>query len=215
MSLGDVLEKIREELAKKDKLRLEIQIAVRRATRLSKQTIFLVHKTEIEEAENTLKEAEKILVNLGELSRNNPDLFYTGSVDSAFQEYAEACIFLKLVKEKRFVDFGEINVTMDSYVLGLSDVIGEFRRRALDSIRKGEDKLAEESLEYMESIYSELIKHDELFILIPGLRRKCDVARHVIEATRGDVAIEVRRSSLEKSIEELKEAIIKRSNELS
>jgi translin len=209
MSLRDILERIREELAKRDKIRLEIQMAARRATRLSKQTIFLVHKTELIKAENMLREAENILANLSELSRLNPDLFYTDSVDLAFQEYAEACIFLKLVKDKRFVDFKEINVSMDSYVLGLSDVIGEFRRRALDSIRKGEDKLAEESLEHMENIYSELINHDELFILIPGLRRKCDVARHVIEATRGDVAIEVRRSLLEKSIEELKEAITK------
>jgi predicted translin family RNA/ssDNA-binding protein len=34
-------------------------------------------------------------------------------------------------------------------------------------------------------------------MLVPGLRRKSDVARKVIEITRGDITQEVRRKSLE------------------
>jgi len=59
-----------------------------------------------------------------------------GSVDSAFQEYAEASILLSLIRESRFVGFEELEVPMTSYVLGLADVIGELRRRALESLRK-------------------------------------------------------------------------------
>jgi predicted translin family RNA/ssDNA-binding protein len=32
---------------------------------------------------------------------------------------------------------------------------------------------------------------------VPGLRRKCDIARRIIETTRGDITQEVRRKSLE------------------
>jgi len=207
MSLKDMLKKIQEELAKRDGIRQETQAAMRKATRLSKQAIFLVHKAKLEEAENTLKEVEKIFTTLSNLSKGSSDLFYMGAVDSAFQEYTEAYTFLELVKEGRFVNFKEINVPMVSYVLGLADVIGEFRRRALDSLRKGESKTAEECLELMETIYMELINLDEIHYLIPGLRNKCDIARRVIEATRGDITIEVRRNLLENSIRELKETL--------
>ena len=44
---------------------------------------------------------------------------------------------------------------------------------------------------------------DEAYMLVSGLRRKCDVARRIIEATRGDVTIEARRDSLEQSIRKL------------
>jgi len=42
---------------------------------------------------------------------------------------------------------------------------------------------------------------------VPGLRRKCDVARRIIETTRGDVTVEVRRSSLERSIKGLEKIL--------
>ena len=48
---------------------------------------------------------------------------------------------------------------------------------------------------------------DNAYLLIPGLRRKCDVARHLIETTRGDVAIETRRKSLENAIRKLEKTI--------
>jgi predicted translin family RNA/ssDNA-binding protein len=59
----------------------------------------------------------------------------------------------------------------------------------------------------METIYVELINLDEANIVVKGLRRKCDVARHVLEATRGDVTIEVRRTHLENSIKDLRKRL--------
>jgi predicted translin family RNA/ssDNA-binding protein len=34
-------------------------------------------------------------------------------------------------------------------------------------------------------------------MLVPGLRRKNDVSRRIIESTRGDITLEVRRKALE------------------
>jgi translin len=84
------------------------------------------------------------------------------------------------------------------YVLGLADVIGEYRRMALDALREGNVEKSEKCLEMMDEIYIELMAMDEAYMLVPGLRRKCDTARKIIEATRGDVTQEIRRSMLEK-----------------
>jgi translin len=49
----------------------------------------------------------------------------------------------------------------------------------------------------MDEIFVELLALDETYMLVPGLRRKSDIARRIIEATRGDITQEVRRKSLE------------------
>jgi translin len=207
MSLNNILKRIQEELAKKDAVRQDVQTAMRKCTRLSKTAIFHIHKEGLEEAEAKLGEAKELLDNLAPLTANCPDLMYIGVVESAFEEYSEARILLSLIKEGRFVSFDEINVPMASYILGLGDVIGELRRRTLDNLRRNEVKKAEENLELMETIYAELINLDEAHILVQGLRRKCDVARRVLEATRGDVTIEVRRTQLENSINDLRKRL--------
>jgi translin len=102
-----------------------------------------------------------------------------------------------LVKESRFVTPAEINVPSVDYVLGLADVIGEYRRLALDNLREGEVKKAEVCLEIMDQVFIQLLALDEAYMLVPGLRHKSDIARRIIEATRGDVTLEIRRKSLE------------------
>jgi len=210
MSLREALERIREELARKDEARQKIQIATRRAARLSKQAIFQIHKANIERAEETLREVKRILEEVRQTAQDYPDLLYMGYVDSTFQEYAEANILLNLIKESRFVSFEELEVPMTSYVLGLADVIGELRRRALESLRKGETKKAEDCLKLMETIYEEIINLEEIQLLVSGLRRKCDTGRRIIEATRADVTIGSGRISLERQIEELKKTLDER-----
>ncbi|KYH42581.1 MAG: RNA-binding protein [Candidatus Bathyarchaeota archaeon B63] len=213
MSLKETLEKIRRELARKDEVRQEIHTATRRASRLSKQAIFQIHRARLEKAEETLREAEKILRGIRDMTKDYPDLLYMGSIDSALQEYAEAKILLGLIREFRFVSFEELGVPMTSYVLGLADVIGELRRRALESLRRGKMKEAEECLEIMETIYEEIINLEEIQLLVSGLRRKCDTGRKIIEATRADITIESGRASLERRIADLRKALDERTGE--
>jgi predicted translin family RNA/ssDNA-binding protein len=58
----------------------------------------------------------------------------------------------------------------------------------------------------MDEIYIELMALDEAYMLVPGLRRKCDVARKIIESTRGDITQEVRRKSLEDHLRRFEQA---------
>jgi len=210
MSLKSILEKIEEELRKREGVREEVQRDMRRATRLSKQAILFTHQERFEDAKDSLAEADKLFSKLRDVSRDYPDLFYSGLVSAAFEEYAEAYTLLMLIKEDRFIEPEELGVPAISYVLGLGDVVGELRRRALDSIRKGKVEAAELCLERMEHIYSELTAMDDAYLLVSGLRRKCDVARHLIEITRGDVTIEARRSTLERSIQKLEDRLDKK-----
>jgi len=208
LSLKESLTKIQDGVKRREEVRQKVHEAARSATRLSKMAIFLTHQKRFDEAEKGLGEARDLFSKIGEVSTDNPDLLYSGIVDAAYQEYSEACIFLSLVKEGRFVGCEEIGAPMFSYVLGLADVTGELRRKVLDSLREGETCLAEKYLEIMDLIYIELTGMGDAYFLLSGLRRKCDVARRIIEATRGDVTIEVRRRSLEDSINKLRESML-------
>ena len=196
-TLKAVLEKVKKELMDKDKIREETHESMRKATSLSKQSILLVHRKKQEEAEKLLASAKEKIANLQNIAEEYPEIIYGGMLSAALQEYSEAHIFLTLIKEARFISPDEINVPSVDYVLGLADVIGEYRRLSLDALREGDAKKGEECLETMDEIFMELMALEEAYILVPGLRRKTDVARRIIEATRGDVTQEVRRKSLE------------------
>ena len=196
-TLKAVLEKVKKELMDKDKIREETHESMRKATSLSKQSILLVHRKKQDEAEKLLASAKEKITNLQNIAEEYPEIIYGGMFSAALQEYSEAHIFLTLIKETRFISPDEINVPSVDYVLGLADVIGEYRRLSLDALREGEAKKGEECLEIMDEIFIELMALEEAYMLVPGLRRKTDVARRIIEATRGDVTQEVRRKSLE------------------
>ena len=213
MSLKAILEKIQEDLSGREEVREEVQRDMRKATRLSKQAIQVTHQERFDDAKAMLEEAKMLFAKLHDTAKDYPYMLYSGSVGAAFEEHAEAHILLMLIQEDRFVTPKEIDVPVTPYVLSLGDVIGELRRRALNLIRKGNVEAAEKCLERMEHIYSELTALDDAYVIVNGLRRKGDVARRLIEITRGDITSEVRRSALEHSISKLEKTIEKETRD--
>jgi translin len=207
--LKNILKKIRKELREKEKIREKAQKDMRKATSLSKQAILLIHQKRLGEAKKLIGKAKEIISKLNSASTTHPHIIYSGLFDAALQEYSEANILLKLVEESKFTTPEEIGVPSIDYVLGLADVIGEYRRMALDALREGNIKQSEKCLQMMDEIYTELMAMDEAYMLVPGLRRKCDMARRTIEATRGDVTQEMRRSMLEKSLKRFEKRVEK------
>jgi translin len=181
----------------KNKIREETHEAMRKATSLSKQAILLIHQKRLADAEKMVSNAKELITKLQTQTASFPDLIYGGMMSAAQQEYAEANILLTLVKEDRYVTPEEIRVPQIDYVLGLADVIGEYRRLALDALRDGEVEKGVRCLEIMDEIFIQLLALDEAYMLVPGLRHKSDTQRRVIESTRGDISLEVRRKSLE------------------
>jgi translin len=209
-ALKNVLKEVKDELKKKERIRENAQNSTRKVTSLSKQAILLMHQKKMLEAKRLISEARETIFELDKTSEEYPEIIYTGSFSAALQEYSEANIFLKLVEESDFVTPKDIDVPSADYVLGLADVIGEYRRVALDALREGDAEKGENCLQTMDQIYVELMALDEAYALVSGLRRKCDVARKIIEITRGDITQEMRRTALEKSLRSFESLIRKR-----
>lgn len=181
----------------KNQLREETHEKMRKATSFSKQTILLIHQKKFPEAEKMATSAKDIIFKLQKQAEEYPEIVYGGMFSAALQEFAEANIFRTLISEGRFVTPEEIGVPSVDYVLGLADVVGEYRRLALDKLREAEVKEGEVCLNIMDQVFIELLALDEAYMLVPGLRHKQDIARRIIESTRGDITLEVRRKSLE------------------
>ncbi len=210
-SLKSVLREVKNELKEKEEIREKAHNDMRKATSLSKQTILLIHQKKEKEAEKLVEKAKEILLKLSKISEEYPEIVHGGMFNAALQEYSEANILLKLVEKSIFVTPKEIGVPSVDYVLGLADVIGEYRRLALDALREGDVQKGEKCLRLMDEIYVELMALDDAYMLVSGLRRKCDVARRIIEATRGDVTLEVRRSALEEKLSHIEKLAKKRA----
>ncbi len=181
----------------KNEVREQAHESMRKTTSQSKQAILLIHQKKYDDAQKLIESAKEKIRNLQDLAKQYPEIVYGGMFSAALQEYSEARIFLTLIQESRFITPAEVNVPSVDYVLGLADVIGEYRRLALDNLREGEVKKGEECLEIMDQVFIQLLALDEAYMLVPGLRHKSDAARRIIEATRGDVTLEIRRKSLE------------------
>ena len=207
--LKTVLGKVKVELTEKDKVRDGAHEKMRKATSLSKQAILLIHQKRLGEARKAVENAKKIITSLQGLAEECPVIVYGGMFSAALQEYSEANIFLSLVEESGFISPEDINVPSVDYVLGLADVVGELRRLALDALREGDVEKGEKCLETMDEIYIELLALDEAYMLVSGLRRKNDIARRIIETTRGDITQEVRRKSLEDYLKRFEKAQLK------
>lgn len=153
-------------------------------------------------ANSTLEQAEKTLQEIEKLAVDAPELRSSNGVIVAFQEYVEAITLRKIAQNEGIVSIAESKADHRSYVLGLLDAVGEFRRMALNSLRKGDVGKAEKLLDAMEGIYDDLqtLEHTSI---VPTFRVKMDAARRIIETTRGDVVTEVRRFSLEQALDRL------------
>ncbi|MEM2908122.1 MAG: hypothetical protein QXP65_02865, partial [Candidatus Hadarchaeales archaeon] len=81
-----------------------------------------------------------------------------------------------------------------------ADVAGELRRRALDLIRANEVQAAERVLELMEEILELLMEFDYPDAVLPGMKRRQDMVRRMVEKTRGDVTTAIRQQRLEDAL---------------
>jgi len=196
-SLETIIQQVKTDLTTKNKIREETHECMRKAATLSKQSILLLHQKRFDNAQKMLNDAKKIIINLQKQAKEYPEIIYSGMFSATLQEYSEAHILLTLIKDARFTAPSEINVPPVDYILGLADVIGECRRLALDYLREGEIEKGVKCLEIMDQIFIQLLALDEAYMLVPGLRHKSDIARRIIETTRGDITLEVRRKTLE------------------
>jgi translin len=201
--IEDLVKRVVTELRAREKARDEVLSRARRARMLSKQAILLVHNGALGEAKAKIDEARRLREEVGPYVAEYVDLAGYEEVHAAEEEYAEASILYKLKTSGSFPAPEDIGVSLQAYVLGSGDVIGELKREAVDAMRVGDPKAAEAELALMERIYLDLLSMEEASLLLKGLRRKLDVARAVIESTRGELTTETGRLRLIESMDAL------------
>ena len=193
------INRIQAELLSYDKAREKLQELTRNATRLCGWAIIQVHRGNIAQATKTLNDAKESLDELQGLLSAHSELPQLGQALVAFQEYAEARLVFQMKKNGKLASLHEVGTSSTAYLLGMLDFVGEMRRMSLDELRRGDADEAQKLLSTMEKVYEDLMSLDRTSIL-PNFRRKLDAARRILETTRGDVAIDLRRISLEKAL---------------
>lgn len=179
----------------------ERALAVSRTViRQSANSIRSTHRAEFDQAAAALEEVAATLDALRRDLDGSPEIYWSGYVQDAHKEYAEARLTLALVRHSPVPGFTELGVDVAPYLNGLGETVGELRRRALDIIRHGEAQEAEYLLEAMEEIYNILVTVDYPDGVTGGLRRTTDNARGILERTRGDITLALRQQRLEEAL---------------
>lgn len=136
-----------------------------------------------------------------------PDIYYAGYLQDAEKEYAEAWATAALIEGTPIPGPEDLTVGDAPYLNGLAEAIGELRRHLLDLMRHGQLARGEELLGAMDEIYYILTSMDYPDALTGGLRRSTDVARSIMERTRGDMTIALVQGKLHDAIAEHRELL--------
>ncbi len=207
-NLDAITEKVLASFEKKNALREATLSQSRALIRQSSLAIRAVHRDETDTMQEHLDEAQKLANSLHEdLSTPFPDLYFAGYTQDALKEFAEASITCALVRHQPLPQPDELGMPSFTYLNGLAESIGEMRRRCLDMLRQGNSSEAERLLGHMDDIFSILVTMDYPDAVTNGLRRETDVARSILERTRGDLTFILRGEQLERSISRLSEHI--------
>jgi translin len=199
--LENIANEIRNDFDVRTTARDKALARARQLTRACSLAIRAVHRDDTEGLNEHLTEAHTLAKALTTDLVDHPDLFFAGYTQDALKEYAEANITCALIQDQALQTPEELGVGNATYLNGLAEVVGELRRRILDILRHGYSEEAERLLSYMDEIYSVLVTIDYPDAITNGLRRKTDIARSIIEKTRGDITFSLRGEHLEQAIE--------------
>ena len=198
--LEDIAERIRQNFDVRTSKRDEALKQARQLTRACSLAIRAVHRDDKEAMEANLAEAQALADVLRNELKSHPELFFAGYTQDSLKEFVEANVTCALIQNQALQTPEELGVQEATYLNGLAEVVGELRRRTLDILRSGYSEEAERLLGYMDEIYSVLVTMDYPDAITNGLRRQTDLARGIIEKTRGDVTFSLRGEQLAEAI---------------
>jgi len=209
--LESIAEQIRHDFDARTAARDKALAAARQLTRACSLAIRAAHRLETDTSTalsaggmlDQLAEARSLADTLRAELQGYPDLFHAGYTQDALKEFVEANATCALIQNQPLPTPEELGVGGATYLNGLAEVVGELRRRTLDILRHGYSQEAERLLGLMDDIYSVLVSIDYPDAITSGLRRQTDVARSIIEKTRGDITFSLRGEHLEQAIGKL------------
>lgn len=209
IDLEALSDRIRESFERKNQIRDEALAQSRNLIRHAARAIRAIHREDTDLAYENLEQANALASALREGLSEDPDLYFSGYAQDALKEYCEAHLTVASVLNKDWPSPEDLNVEYPTYLNGMSEVVGELRRRIMDIIREGHSQEVERLLDVMDDIYAQLVTMDFPDALTYGLRRRTDIARSIIERTQADVTVSYRQQELEKRITNLSDQLSK------
>ena len=183
----------------------ETSLTISRAiVRDCSKSIRFIHRNDINGAEEFIVGAKKKITELKKLTKNVSEISFAGYVLDAEREYVEAVLFYVYESKGYIEPFEKFNVHPSSYIQGIGDTIVEWRRKALDHLRKLELIKSQSYLNIMEEGLGILNELDYPDALTGGLRRYADNARGIIERTRSDITNAFVNEALRNDISNIK-----------
>lgn len=201
--IDEIGEQIRLELNRQDLARETAYTLSRQVVRAASLAIKSIHRREHEEAQARLAECRRLTAEMIGALADTPSLRYGGFVGDAEKEFVEAAITIACIEGQPIPGPRELGVDGASWLNGLAEAGGEFRRHVLDLIREGDLEGAEGFLQAMEEAYFALMGFDYPSAIDRGLRGRCDNLRGMVERTRGDLTNALRQARLEERLRDL------------
>ena len=201
MDLSAVANELRNRFDSKTRAREIGLSSSRSAIRACGNAIRALHRYEWDKTEELIGEAESHLDEARSALRDHPDVLYAGFFHDAEKELVEARVTYALVTDASFPSLDDLAASPQAYAKGMAEAIGELRRHILDLMRRGQIKRCEELLGKMDDMYYVLVSMDYPDGITFGLRRLTDVARSIIERTRGDYTTSSIQASLRAALE--------------
>jgi translin len=206
-TLDIIAEEIRQRFEKQSAARDKALSQTRTLIRHCALAIRAAHRGDSDEMNAQLENADSLAAALREKLAAHPDLYYAGYTQSALKEFVEAHITCALIYNQPLPSLENLDVPHATYLNGLAEVVGELRRKILDILRHGYSEEVERLLGYMDDIYAVLVTMDYPDAITNGLRRQTDIARSLLERTRGDVTFSLRGEHLENALARLSEEL--------
>lgn len=201
MELTTVSTEIRKRFDAKMAAREKGLKASRDAIRFCANSIRAVHRSDMALAKELQVQARAELDAARAAMEPFPQIYFAGYLQDAEKEYAEAMGTFALINGEPLPTPEDLAVGDAPYLNGLSEVIGELRRHLLDIIRHGDLERGEALLAAMDDIYFVLVSMDYPDAITGGLRRSTDVARSIMERSRGDLSITIAQRGVQDAIE--------------
>lgn len=193
---------LRKQLDEKDEVREEALTEAREIRRLSTDAVSALHGGDPGEAERLLDEAADRIRDVEAALEEHPDVRYTGFLKAPLKEYAEARALRSVLAGDGLPDPGDVPVPPEQFLQGVGETVGELRREALDLLVEDRPEEAKELLDSMDEILA-LLERFNYPKKILDIRRTRDLARTLVDKTRGAVARGLVDKRLERKLDEV------------
>lgn len=162
------------------------------------KAIILLHSNNINDATNLINNAFNLIKDLREFVISDLDRYLW----PAEQEYVEASILKEIVEKKPFIsNHLDLDVSLNAYLTGLLDCIGEIKRMIYDNLRRNDFDTSLSLFTIMQSFYDYIYPFAFYDNIIPGVRKKLDVGKRIIEDVRITMTEEHRRQDFLKKFQ--------------